>query len=207
MAEQIDYLDWSEADSSSLNSSTDSDDTEEGNFWGDYMEEEIYPHDIFFPMEQIPSPLYCSETLDPETVQPELVFTLNPTPEPIRPKRPRKERRVREDNRWTRFTAEEDERLIQLVNLHGARWSVIGYYMKTRNARQCRERWDTYLNPSRVLSAWTPTENYILYEAHRIYGNKWSLISNSYLPQRSAMAIKNRWRSFEIQIRNGQLYF
>jgi hypothetical protein len=53
----------------------------------------------------------------------------------------------------SRFTAEEDERLLALVQtqqLHGPAicWLAIAAQMPGRNARQCRDRYNNYINPT-----------------------------------------------------------
>ena len=48
----------------------------------------------------------------------------------------------------------EDQKLRQLVDVSGdnIQWSSIAREIKTRNARQCRERWNCYLNPDLMVS-------------------------------------------------------
>jgi hypothetical protein len=48
----------------------------------------------------------------------------------------------------TKFTPEEDGTLTHLVTHYGtSNWKGIASLMGTRNARQCRERWNNYLDP------------------------------------------------------------
>lgn len=38
-------------------------------------------------------------------------------------------------------------------------------------------RWHNHLNPSINKRGWTEDEEYIMFEKHKIHGNKWTLIS------------------------------
>jgi hypothetical protein len=50
--------------------------------------------------------------------------------------------------RCFRFTASEDARLIELVREYGTdAWQTVAKYMSGRTVRQCRERWNHYLDP------------------------------------------------------------
>lgn len=93
------------------------------------------------------------------------------------------------------FTVAEDELLRRLVNEHGENnWGYIASLMKSRNARQCRERWRTYLRPSLNDGPWTQEEDEILLTKFMQYGTRWSLIGQ-FIPNRSDINIKNRWKA------------
>jgi hypothetical protein len=48
-----------------------------------------------------------------------------------------------------KFTAEEDHFLGELVQEHGTEaWTFVARFMGTRTPRQCRDRYDNYLNPT-----------------------------------------------------------
>ena len=92
------------------------------------------------------------------------------------------------------FSEKENEKLKQLVEEYGDHnWSLIASFMKNRNARQCRERWRTYLRPTLSIEPWSPEEDRILLEKYAQFGTRWSVIGQ-YLPSRSEIAIKNRWK-------------
>lgn len=58
------------------------------------------------------------------------------------------------------WTPEEDHMLSLLVAKYGPlAWSQIAAMMKSRNRKQCRERWVNTLSPQLVKRTWTPQED------------------------------------------------
>jgi hypothetical protein len=92
-----------------------------------------------------------------------------------------------------KFTYEEDQLLIALVQLHGENeWSTVAASLGSRNARQCRERFKNYLDPNLKRADWTPDEDALLRLKHTEYGAHWNQIAR-FFHGRSDMALRNRW--------------
>jgi hypothetical protein len=92
-----------------------------------------------------------------------------------------------------KFTTAEDGLLRDLVQRYGAgEWRTISAYLGSRNPRQCRERWQNYLDP-RVSDPreWDPEEDARLLAVYDEIGTRWSTLA-SYFPGRSTNNVKNR---------------
>mmetsp|Transcript_12273 Transcript_12273/g.37445 ORF Transcript_12273/g.37445 Transcript_12273/m.37445 type:complete len:221 (-) Transcript_12273:79-741(-) len=93
------------------------------------------------------------------------------------------------------WTPEEDDELKQLVRKHGtSSWPEISKHLSGRNARQAKERWTNHVHPNVSKRSWTPHEDQVILDAHRKYGNKWTMIAKQ-LKGRSDNAVKNRFNS------------
>lgn len=93
-----------------------------------------------------------------------------------------------------KFTPEEDKRLTELAmksKMHN--WNEIARQIGTRNARQCRERWNNYLNPELRNDPWTEEEDKLLMDKHAEFGTHWNKISKCFV-NRSDNSVRNRWQ-------------
>jgi hypothetical protein len=92
--------------------------------------------------------------------------------------------------KWTDI---EDQALTASIQKFGtSSWSLIASALPGRTGKQCRERWTNQLDPNLNRDDWTPQEDATLCFHQKASGNCWSKIA-SFLPRRSANAIKNRW--------------
>lgn len=73
---------------------------------------------------------------------------------------------------------------MDLVAKYGTkRWTFIAqqltdeYHIGGRTGKQCRERWHNHLDPSIKKSPINLDEERIIFDAHKIYGNKWADIA------------------------------
>jgi myb proto-oncogene protein len=94
----------------------------------------------------------------------------------------------------SKFSPSEDELIKALVAKFGTHsWINIKRYFSNRTTRQLRERWKFYLNPTINQSSWTKEEDELLPKGQKIYGNCWKVISQHFLPNRTRIAIRNRF--------------
>ena len=90
------------------------------------------------------------------------------------------------------WTDEEDEQLRALVAEYGVKkWALISTKMAAKGAKQCRRRWQNYLNNDIKQGGWSEEEDRILLEGHRLHGNKWTEIARM-VTGRTDNAVKNR---------------
>lgn len=105
----------------------------------------------------------------------------------------RKARLAGPSSKKVKFTKAEDIRLMMLVQEFSTKdWKTIAEHMFPRTARQCRERWTNYVNPTLSKDPWSKEEDLLLIEKHNEFGNRWKLIER-YFPGRSKNNIKHRW--------------
>lgn len=93
------------------------------------------------------------------------------------------------------FSPEEDQKLRELVLKYGDRsWNLVSSLMKTRNQRQCRERWKHYLSCDAIEASqpWTKEEDQIIIQRFNELGGKWTKIARE-LPGRSDLQVKTRY--------------
>lgn len=92
----------------------------------------------------------------------------------------------------SKFSKDEDKKLIYLVEEYGENaWIFISKKMENRNPRQCRDRWNNYLNPKLNNEKWTHEEDLLLFYKFNEIGPHWRQIS-LFFRNRSTNSIRNR---------------
>ena len=102
-----------------------------------------------------------------------------------------------------KFSAEEDELLLSLVKKYGTQnWKCVMLGMQGRTARQCRERFKYYLEPTLNKDTWTEAEDRILMAKFHEVGPKWARIA-SFLQNRTPIDLKNRFHLLQRSVKKG----
>lgn len=66
--------------------------------------------------------------------------------------------------------------------------------MPGRTAKQCKERWNNYLDPSIIRAPFTAEEDQMILRFQAVIGNKWARIAKE-LPGRTDNSVKLRYLS------------
>jgi hypothetical protein len=100
---------------------------------------------------------------------------------------------MNEITRKRKFTDEEDQKLLTLVEKYGtSNWKTVAENMVERTGRQCRDRYMSYLAPGFDNHEWSNDEDERLIRAIREFGRRWTPMA-ALFPGRPARALKNRY--------------
>jgi hypothetical protein len=95
--------------------------------------------------------------------------------------------------RRAKFEPREDGILTATVHARGtSNWSDVAAALPGRTARQCRERWNNYVNPNLNTGPWTSSEDSFLLQKYQELGRKWHLIAG-FFNGRARNEIRNRF--------------
>lgn len=101
------------------------------------------------------------------------------------------------------FTPCDDDKLIELVKTYGTDWRIISAFIGNHTPRQCRDRWNNYLDPSISLKPWTLEEEELLLIKYRENGPQWQKIS-SFFKGRSYNAVRNKYNNLSRKLQKMQ---
>ena len=91
------------------------------------------------------------------------------------------------------WSSAEDAKLLHGVTKTGPhKWDDLAYGVARRSGKQCRDRWQTFLNPLLKIDPWSHEEQLVLVIIQAKSPNKWAAFSKTLLG-RSDNAIKNYW--------------
>ncbi len=98
----------------------------------------------------------------------------------------------------TPWTAEEDRRLVEMVNRHGAQnWRTIANGVGSRTPAQVAQRWRKTLNPDLLRvnkGKWTKAEDELLRQLIETHtDNNWQVISEGFGGTRTVKHCRERW--------------
>lgn len=100
-----------------------------------------------------------------------------------------------------KFTKGEDRKLKECVKRFGrGNWKQISTFMPRRNARQCKDRWEKYLNPDVDNSPFSVDDDIKILKFYSVFGGKWKELSKM-MPGRTDTSIKSRYK---LLVRHGE---
>jgi hypothetical protein len=98
-----------------------------------------------------------------------------------------------------RFSKEEDQFIQQLVLHYGQKWVKISKVMKTRTAKQIRERYVNYLDPNTHHQKWTDEEDEkLILLISKSTNICWKNLT-SHFPGRTDVCLKNRFATLNFK--------
>lgn len=93
-----------------------------------------------------------------------------------------------------RWTSIEDEKILNLIKIHGKNWADIAKEFSTRTGKQIRDRYLNKLDTKINHNKFTHKEDQTILNYYKIYGPKWAKIAKCF-PDRTSDMIKSRFHS------------
>ena len=91
-----------------------------------------------------------------------------------------------------RFSPEEDRIILNHAKFgEDIDWINISKLLKNKTPRQCKDRWNNYINPNLSIEEWKPEDDDLLLEKYIEYGPRWKAFSLLF-KNRSINNIRNR---------------
>ena len=90
------------------------------------------------------------------------------------------------------FSPKDDAKLRKLQKQYGENWKEIAKKMKNFSARQCRDRYISYLMTENSGDPWTEEEDLLLLKKYHELGKNWQLIM-TFFKRRNLNSVKNRF--------------
>jgi hypothetical protein len=104
---------------------------------------------------------------------------------------------MNEENPILAWSHQEDSALTSTIQTYGARkWKKVIFKIQERypdfqkSVKECRDRWNNFLSPDMLQFKWSPQEIDSVFEGHKKYGTRWSMIGKM-VKGRTDNAIKN----------------
>jgi hypothetical protein len=91
-----------------------------------------------------------------------------------------------------KWTKEEDQKLLDLMDIFGKNWTLISRLFTSRNPKQVKNRFENTLNPSLIKKKFSKEDDELIKKLYDLFGNKWSMYLN-YFPYCSIKRIKTRF--------------
>ncbi|CAD8049394.1 unnamed protein product [Paramecium sonneborni] len=108
-----------------------------------------------------------------------------------------------QDNNKKKWTYDDDQKIIQLVQKYNKNWAEIAKNFPEKSGKQIRERYLNKLDPNINWQAWTKDEDEIILTVFKQHGPKWSIASKQ-LKGRPENTVKNRFYSYIRRVCLGQ---
>lgn len=91
-----------------------------------------------------------------------------------------------------KFSESNDKKLMQFVKTYGTdSWEKIAKLFRNKSPKQCRDRWENYVNPDISKAPWSEEEDNLALKLYSEYGPKWTMVKQHF-EKRTANDIRFR---------------